>query len=172
MELQTGVGITAPHEVQALAVPILKRYSPDLLVVFPAHITLLYPFAQPARLEEACVALRALCATLVPFEITLDGYDHFPRVTFMKPVNPDPIRHLFRQIHALFPECVPYDGEFGTDIHPHLTVCMFDSEAEQQQATLPDYEPITFLAHKLDVLSGPSSLDLPWLTYAVIPFGG
>jgi 2'-5' RNA ligase len=171
MDLQTAVGITAPHEVQVLAVPILKQYSPDLLVVFPAHITVLYPFVPPARLEEACATLRTLCADLVPFEITLDGYDYFPRTTFMNPVNPEPIRQLFHQIHALFPECVPYGGEFGTDIHPHLTVCMFDSEAEQQQAKPPDYEPITFLVNKLDVLSGPSSLDLPWLTYAVIPFG-
>jgi 2'-5' RNA ligase len=171
MDLQTAVVITAPYEVQSLAVPLLKQYSPHLLVVYPGHITILYPFVSFERLEAACSTLRTLCAEISPFEITLDGYDRFPRTTFMNPANPDPIRQLFHQVHPLFPECTPYGGEFGPDIHPHLTVAQFDSEEDQQQAILPDYEPITFRAQKLHVLFGSSQLDMPWLTYTVIPLG-
>lgn len=172
MDLKTGLVITAPHEVQALAIPLLKQYSPHLLIVYPAEITVLYPFVPLAQLDEACVPLRALCATIAPFEITLEGYDHFPRAIFMKPINPEPIRHLFRQIRTLFPGCAPYGGEFGMDIHPHLTVAMFDNETECEQVIMPDYEPITFLARRLDILTGSSSMDLPMLTHTIIPFGG
>lgn len=171
MDLKTGLVITAPHEVQALAVPLLKRYSPHLLVIYPACITVLYPFVPLAHLDEACAALRDVCADLQPFEITLAGYDHFPRTIFMNPINPEPIRQLFCKIRELFPDYAPYGGEFGTDIHPHLTVAMFDSEIERQQAIMPDYAPVTFLARRLDVVTGSSRLDLPMLTHTIIPLG-
>ncbi|HEX3052076.1 MAG TPA: 2'-5' RNA ligase family protein [Aggregatilineaceae bacterium] len=171
MELQTALALVAPHDVQALVVPLLKHYSPELLVVFPAHISVLYPFVPPDRLEDACETLRTLCADVTPFEITLAGYDRFPGTTFLNPVNPTPIHQLYAKIHARFPDYLPYGGAFGPDIHPHMTVAQFKTEADQQQAVFPPYAPVTFLARRLHVLSGPSTLDRPWLTEAVIPFG-
>lgn len=172
MELETAVVITAPHEVQALAVPFFKQYSPNLLTIYPAHITVIYPFVPPADLKQACATLRNVCASTAPFDVTLDGYDRFPRVTFMNPVNPEPILRLFRSILALFPACAPYGGEFGPDIHPHLTVSIFDSDTAQQQAVFPPYDPITFPVRQLHVLSGSPRLDMPWLTETVISLEG
>jgi hypothetical protein len=53
-----------------------------------------------------------------------------------------------------------------------MTVGEFASQAEQQAAILPHYEPITFQAAKLHLMYGPMEFTLPWITYDVIPFGG
>lgn len=169
MELTTGIIIVAPHEIQAIAVPLLQRYAPDTSVRVPAHITLLFPFVPVERLAEAAVKLREICAQIQPFKITLQGYDSFPGVAFMNPVNPSPIQAVFRKIYAAFPECPPYGGQFGHDLHPHMTVGEFASEAEQKAAVLPDYAPVTFRAERLHLVYGPIDAALPWIIYDVIP---
>ncbi len=172
MEMTTAIIIVAPHEVQAVAGPLLQRYAPETSVRVPAHITLLFPFVAPERLGEVSKKLREICAPIAPFDITMQGYDSFPGVTFMNPANPAPIQAVFRKIYAGFPECPPYGGQFGHDLHPHMTIGEFASQAEQQAAILPDYAPITFRVERLHLIYGPINLALPWITYDVIPLNG
>jgi 2'-5' RNA ligase len=172
MEISTAIVIFAPFEVQAVAVPMLKQYFPEALRRAPAHITILYPFVPVEKLAAACGLLRALCADYAPFDITLDGYGTFPQIAFMKIVNPEPIKALFRRVRALFPEYLPYEGQYGDDLHPHVTVAQFPDEAAQQAVHLPAYAPITFRADRLHVAYGELTSDMPWwVTYDVIPFG-
>jgi 2'-5' RNA ligase len=170
-QLSTAVIIVAPHEVQAIAVPTLRQYALDTLIRVPAHLTLLYPFVNYERLGEACSKLRSIFANVRPFEITMDGYDNFPTVSFMKPANPTSVQEVFRKIYAAFPEYPPYRGAFGNDLHPHMTVGEFNSETERQDAILPEYPPTTFRAERAHVLYGIDGEALPWITYEVIPFG-
>lgn len=172
MQLATAVSIVAPHPVQAIAVPLLKQYAPDTLIRVPAHITLLFPFVPVDRLGEASLTLRALCANEPSFEITLRGYGAFPGVVFMSPADPEPIKALFRKIYAAFPDCPPYKGQFGDDLHPHMTVAEFASAADQSAAVLPPYEPVTFRAEQIHLMYGPVDLALPWIVYDVIPLHG
>ena len=172
MKMQTAIIIVAPHEVQAIASPLMRRYAPDSAIRVPPHITVLYPFVPVEGLDEACKKVRTICANVAPFDITLRGYDSFPKVAFMMPANPEPIQALFRQIFAAFPECPPYGGAFGHDLHPHMTVGEFADVEAQQAAILPDYAPITFRAERVHVLYGPIDVALPWITRAVIPLQG
>jgi 2'-5' RNA ligase len=172
MELQTTIMIVAPHEVQAIAVPILRRYAPETLIRVPAHLTVMYPFVPISQLDEASTKVHEICAGVSPFEITMRGYDSFPNVAFMNPTNPEPIQELFRRIFAAFPECPPYGGAFGNDLHPHMTVGEFANAEEQQAAVLPVYESVTFQVKQVHVLYGPINLALPWITHSVIPLGG
>lgn len=169
MELTTAIIIAAPHEVQAVAVPLLQRYAPDTSVRVPAHITVLFPFVPVERLAVASVKLREICASIAPFDITMQGYDFFPGVAFMNPLNPAPIQAVFRKIFAAFPECPPYGGQFGHDLHPHMTVGEFASDDERKAAVLPDYTPMTFRAERLHLIYGPINAALPWITFDVIP---
>lgn len=171
MDMQTVIMIVAPHEVQAVAIPLLRQYAPETLIRVPAHITILYPFVAVERLDEACATVREICAEVEPFEVTLQGYDSFPKVAFINPVNPEPIQAVFRKIFAAFPECPPYGGVFGNDLHPHMTVGEFASVEAQQGAVLPDYTPITFRVERLHVMYGPAVVPLPWITRAVMPLG-
>ena len=174
MELTTVVMIVAPHELQAIAVPLLRRYAPDTLTRVPAHLTVLYPFVAYDRLDEACAQLDQICASIAPFEVTLAGYAEFPGAIYMPPRNPQPIKRLFHTIYRHFPECPPYRGAFGDDLTPHLTVGEFENPEEQHaaRAAMPRYAPITFQATRLHILYGIDNIALPWLTHAVIPLRG
>ncbi|MCC7450363.1 MAG: 2'-5' RNA ligase family protein [Anaerolineae bacterium] len=172
MDIETGLAIIAPPEVQMIAVPLFKRYALDELSHAPPLMTLTFPFVPYAELGEACAALRSICAGVAPFDVTLQGYGQFPGVTFMAPANPEPIQNLYRAIYARFPDYPPFEGRYGTELHPHLTVAFFASEGAQQAAHLPTYEPITFRVERIHVLYGAARpVVLPYITYDVIPLG-
>jgi 2'-5' RNA ligase len=164
MKLETGVIIVGAHNVQAVAVPLMLRYSPHLLTIFPAEITLLFPFVPIDELEVACQTLRTIGREIAPFEITLRGYEQSPRWTFMAPADPTPILAVFHRLSAAFPDYPPYGGAFGNELHPHMTVAQFDEEHAQQQAEFPDYGSISFTVDRLHVVHGPDTLDRTWLT--------
>lgn len=171
-KFRTALIIVAPHEVQAIAHPLMRQYAPDSAIRVPAHITLMFPFVPFERLSEASPALQTLAENIAPFEVTMEGYGSFPTVAFMQPRDPQPIQQLFRQVFAAFPEYPPYEGRFGSDLHPHMTVGEFISEAEQRVADLPAYTPITFRVERLHLIYGTLEAPLPWITYSVISLGG
>ncbi|MEZ4672139.1 MAG: 2'-5' RNA ligase family protein [Anaerolineae bacterium] len=174
MPLATGIVIFLPPEAQAVAAPLERQYALESLIRVPPHISVLIPFVPYDQLDQALLTLQAIGAETEAFSITLQGYDHFPGVIFMNPVNPDPIKGLFRKISAAFPTYLPYDGRHGNDLHPHVTVAEFEDDDQRQQTTLPEYAPITFRVERFHIVYGMHSDDevLPWLTYAVVPLNG
>lgn len=172
MEYATAVVIIAPHRVQAFAVPLMRRYSFDSMLRVPAHITVLFPFVPVDDLDDVCWKLRDIYAEVPSFDVTLDGYGHFPTTTYLKPRDPAPIKAAFQAVHAAFPDYPPYRGAHGNDdITPHMTVGEFRSEAEREAAAFPAYEPITFSVRRLHLIVGVEHEAIPWITYDVIPLG-
>ncbi len=172
MDFETAVVIIAPHTVQAFAIPLMRQYCFESMLRVPAHITILFPFVPLDDLDTACWKLRDICAGIAPFEVTLDGYGHFPTTTYLKPRDPEPIKATFRAIHAAFPDYPPYRGAFGSDdITPHMTVGEFRSVAEREQVIYPPYEPITFRVRRLHLVVGVERMAIPWITHDVIPLG-
>jgi poly(A) polymerase len=171
MELTTAVVIAAPHEVLAIAVPTMQKYCFDSLIRVSAHITILYPFVPFEELDSACALLREVCAGVQPFDITMNGYNHFPRVSYMQPLDDAPIRALSQKVFAAFPQCPPYWGQHGNNPTPHMTIGEFATDEEQAAAILPAYEPITFQASRLHVIYGVDQVPLTWLTHDVIRLG-
>jgi 2'-5' RNA ligase len=172
LDLTTAVVIAAPHSVLATAVPIMLQYAPNSLVRFRPHITLMFPFVPFYQADSACERLYALCAKIAPFDVTLDGYGEFPGVIYMKPVNPDAIRAVFRKLYNAFPDYPPYEGQFGHDLKPHMTLVTFDPDSERPLMPMPRYEPVTFRVDRLHMWYGARHADLPWLTHDVFPLRG
>ncbi len=172
MNLSTAIVIFAPHEVQAIATPIMRQYATETLIRVPAHVTLMFPFVPFEQLDEAARTVKSICSNIAPFDITLSGYGQFPGVIFMQPANPEPIKAVFRQIYDAFPLFPPYGDAFGYDLHPHLTVAEFNNDEEQRAVWLPDYAPLTFLAERVHLIYGIHREPLPWLTHSVIQFDG
>ena len=173
VQMLSAIMIIPPPHVQRVALPIARQYARRSLKYYPPHITVLFPFAPHGQLRGACGALRAVCAEIRPFEITLSGYDMFPGVAYMKPRNEAQIVAVLRRVHAIFPEYPPYGGLHGDDLQPHLTVGLFESEEEQLTASLPAYEPLTFTVDRFHVLYGEHSGEPgPWVTDDIIPLGG
>lgn len=169
--LLTALVIFAPHTVQAVALPIMQQYDAHMVIRLPAHITLLVPFVPYEQIEESTQTLQRVCASIKPFDVTLSGYGHFPKVTFMQPADPQPIKALFRKVFDAFPLYPPYGGAFGNNLHPHMTVAEFASEDERQTTRLPDYAPLTFQVDRIHLIYGTEE-PLPWLTYSAILLGG
>ncbi len=173
MELSTAIVIIAPPRVQAWATPFRRRYSLDGMLRVPAHITVLFPFVPVDDLDAVCPKLRQIYANFAPFDVTLDGYGHFPTASYLKPADPEPIKALFRAVHAEFPTVLPYRGAFNSDdITPHMTVGEFKSEAEREAAEFPPFTPITFPVRRLNLIVGVEHEPVPWITRDVIPLGG
>jgi len=172
MTLFSGVVIFAPHEVQAVVVPIRRQYTPESLIRIPAHLTLMFPFVPHELLDAAAQTIKSVCANIEPFDITLAGYGQFPRTIFMQPTNPEPINAVFRKLYAVFPQYPPYGGAYGDDIYPHVTVAEFKNEDVQRAVWMPDYAPITFRADRLHLIYDVYDEPLLWLTHSVISFGG
>ena len=173
MEYSTAVVIMAPPPVQAFATPLRMKHSFQGLVRVPAHITVLFPFVPLDQLDAACNVLRMLMLDAAPFDVTLDGYGHFPTAAYLKPADPEPIRALFRRIHLAFPQYLPYRGAHGLDdITPHMTVGEFQSEIERASADFPPYKPISFRVSNLHLIVGVEHEPVPWITHDVIALGG
>ena len=171
-EFSTAVVIVAPHEVQAIAVPILRRYSPTSLIRFRPHITLMFPFVAFGKLDDACAKLHIVCREIPPFEVTLEGYGEFPGVIYMKLASTTPVTEVFHKLYAAFPDYPPYEGQFGSELAPHVTVARFDDSSEKPLSALPSYAPIRFRVDRLHLWYGVRDADLPWLTYDVVPLPG
>ncbi len=172
MELSSAIVIIAPPRVQALTTPMRRRYSFDGMQRVPAHITVLFPFVPVDQLDDVCPKLKRLFDDFPIFEVTLDGYGHFPRATYLKPADPEPIKALFRIVHAEFPDYPPYRGAFSSDdITPHMTVGEFESEAERKAAEFPHYKPISFKVRRLHLIIGSEAEPISWVTHDIIPLG-
>jgi hypothetical protein len=86
----------------------------------PAHITVLFPFLQPAQIDHA--ALAALIAGHDSFAFTLAQTRWFGQTVLYLAPEPDaPFRALTQAVWQHYPQCPPYGGAHD-DIVPHLTI--------------------------------------------------
>jgi 2'-5' RNA ligase len=99
-----------PPEVQAIALPLIRRWAPRMLKYYPAHLTVLFPFVEYPRLADGVSRLRHVCAEIAPFMLSLSGYKSFPQVAYMAPHPEGEIQAMLRRVDAAFPEAPPYSG--------------------------------------------------------------
>ena len=97
-----------------------------------AHVTLLYPFAEPADLPGELERLREHFAWASPFRFALTELRRFEGgVLYLAPEPAERFRHLARELQALYPDRPPYGGAHD-EVVPHCTV------ADGQDAAVPD----------------------------------
>lgn len=89
----------------------------------PAHVTVLYPFLPPDRIDDDVLAAVGEIARAVPrFGVTLTHVDWFgDTVVWLAPQPGQPFRSLTDLVCRRFPETPPYGGAH-TDVMPHLTI--------------------------------------------------
>lgn len=128
---QTAVIVPVPA-----AEPLVGRHRDRLdaaaAMGVPAHVTVLYPFVEPADVtEELMATLAAAVRSVSAFECRLSGTRWFgDDVLWLDPEPAQPFRQLTAAVWAAFPEHPPYGGAHD-DVVPHLTV------AERRLADLP-----------------------------------
>ncbi|HJU18248.1 MAG TPA: 2'-5' RNA ligase family protein [Stellaceae bacterium] len=120
--LESALVILVP-EAEFLVRPFRDRYDPSAAVGMPAHITLLYPFKPPDRIEDdACETLRRCFSGFAPFRFSVAEVRTFAdAVLYLAPEPDEPFRHLTMAVWQRYPETPPY-GDRYSEIVPHLSV--------------------------------------------------
>jgi len=172
MVLQTALLIIPPPEVQAFAAPLRQKHAPDIYMQGPSHITLFFPFIPPGEVPAATNILRTLCKDVAPFQLKLDQYGHFEGTHYLAPSNPEPILSLHTLVLSTFPDYLPYEGQYGTQLVPHLTIAHNENPKEVMQVVLPPPPSFTFTVNQLHLYLGPSEGNIPWIPVAIITLGG
>lgn len=104
------------------------RHDPMAARGVPAHVTILFPFAPPAEVDEESVA--ALVAAHASFAFELAEVRRFgDEVTYLAPDPPEPFSALIAAAAARWPDYPPYEGTIA-EVIPHLTIGLGVLEVE------------------------------------------
>jgi 2'-5' RNA ligase superfamily len=88
-----------------------------------AHVTVLYPFVPPAKIDDRIIrALADALQTVPAFWITFPRVAWFgDEVVWLAPEPDQPFRDLISVVSARFPNYPPYGGTHA-ELIPHLTI--------------------------------------------------
>ena len=118
----SGLVVAIPEAEPAVGA-LRARLDAHAALGVPAHVTALFPFAPPERIDQAVLARIARVAAAVDrFEYALCRTGWFDdRVLWLAPDDPAPFRDLTLRLAAAFPAHQPYEGAHD-DVVPHLTI--------------------------------------------------
>jgi 2'-5' RNA ligase len=162
--------------VRATLPPALERLRRrsvgDAIVGVPAHLTMLYPFLDPARLGRAVRrTLAEIAAALQPFDYRLTGAATWPDTVYVAVDPVAPFVELQRRLAAAFPEFPIYGTDPGFEFVPHVTIA--EGPPVNDPATLADPAwrslPRPGRAASIEVIA--RSADAPWRTIWRLPLG-
>ena len=117
--------IVAVPEADAVVGRFREKYDTSAAVGVPTHVTLLYPFLDPASIGASDVAaLTTLFASTRSFDATFARCARFePRVLYLASEPQPPVLELMRRIWDHWPGLPPYGETIPRDVvRPHLTV--------------------------------------------------
>jgi 2'-5' RNA ligase len=149
-----------------------RRHDPSAALGVPAHITLLYPFRSPARLDAAVRAdLRAYFAAIPRFRFTLATLARFPAALYLAPEPGAPFRRVIGELARRYPDAPPYGGAFARVV-PHLTVAHSDDPRvlDQVASALAGFAPIEAFAREVGLMVEGD--DARWRLHTRFPLGG
>jgi 2'-5' RNA ligase len=115
---------------------VREQFDRTVQLGVPAHITVLYPFVPPERIDDALLdAVQSTFSRAQPFSFVLSRIGRFagpPASLHLAPEPAAPFIALTESIVRRFPEHPPYGGQFD-DVLPHLTVA-YGTETDLQAA--------------------------------------
>jgi 2'-5' RNA ligase len=120
----------------------------------PAHVTLLYPFAESERMAGMVSELRAELGRFPSFALTLTRLDRFegpPSVLYAVPEPKEPFLAMTEALSARF-GFLPYGGVHD-DVVPHLTIAVADDPGTfaDMEAAVARSLPITTVVDTVEV---------------------
>ena len=120
--LHSGVIVEVP-EAETVVGSYRMRLDANARLGVPAHITVLFPFAEPDDITaEMLGRLHDIAAAVPAFEFRLPRTNWFGEdVLWLAPDPDDVFRRLTSEVAAAFPSYPPYGGEFSAVV-PHLTI--------------------------------------------------
>ncbi|MDP9240381.1 MAG: 2'-5' RNA ligase family protein, partial [Actinomycetota bacterium] len=149
------------------------RLDPSAAWGVPAHLTVLYPFLSPERVDAAVLATLAVAVRSVPgFEVAFSRIGWFDEaVVWLAPEPAQPFRDLTLAVWRQFPETPPYAGAYP-DLAPHLTIGEgAPVESLRQEAErVAQHLPIRTTVEVVQLICG-SAEPASWSQLAEFPLG-
>ena len=150
-----------------------SSYDPSASRGLPAHVTVLYPFVEPAAIDEALrSSLRGLFESLAPFRVVFDHLGRFPGpVLYLAPLDPEPFVNLTSTVQRAFPAHPPYEGRYS-EVVAHLTVVDGADEAtvDAVSRALTPSLPVPARVDEVVLMAGDSSAR-SWRVLEVFALG-
>ena len=121
-------------EAEPLVEPFRQCFDPSAALGVPAHVTLLYPFIAPERIDADILDKVTECfGGFAPIAFSLTEVGRFPAETlYLAPTPDEPFRRLTMAIWDRFPDTPPYGGAWP-DIVPHLSIGRFADAGELER---------------------------------------
>jgi 2'-5' RNA ligase len=139
----------------------------------PAHVTVLYPFLPPDRIDDEVIAAVGQLVRAVPrFEVTFGRVEWFgDTVVWLAPRPDRPFRDLTAAVWDRFPEVPPYGGAYA-DVVPHLTIGQDAARSELARAAdaVSAQLPIVTAVEVVRLIAG-SPEPGSWHTLCEFPLG-
>lgn len=103
-----------------------QRFDPPARRNVPAHVTVLYPFMEPALIDASVLAsLREIADSVPCFDYRLRDTRRFPSSLYLAPDPGASFDALTQGVHRAFPDYPPFAGKFDVVV-PHVTVAHGD----------------------------------------------
>lgn len=171
--------LRGPTESSTLIVPVLSAErivevcnegrTAMSLTGIPPHITVLYPFVPPSRIDDRLIAqVGDILADLRPFSFSLDEPGHFPGVTWLRPIPASGFTDMTEAVVRGFPAFPPYGGAFDSTVH-HLTLAMRDRLARSVADVVDSMLPVRATAEEVWLMVRP--VGGQWDVRKRIPIG-
>lgn len=149
------------------------KHDPVASAGLPAHITLLYPFLDPDRIDDATLdEIGAFFARIPAFNFHLARTERFGHDVLW--LAPEPARPFVEMTEALAGRwrLRPYGGTYA-EVVPHLTVGQCDGDG----AVLDDAEreirtALPLFARATDAWLMVESAGGPWVIRSIFRFAG
>lgn len=156
--------------VVALPAPLEEIRRREVAVAatgFPAHVTVLYPFASPASLTVASRRVLADVVAGVPaFHLAIGPALAWTDVTALGVAPADPFRVLIARVALAFPAFPPYEGRLElAEVVPHVTL------ADRPVTVPPPWADATIDAGVVDHVSWFGGRGDGWDAPIEIPLG-
>ena len=167
MESAVIVRVMLPDALDRLR----KRCVGDAALGVPAHVTLLYPFVDPADLSaETRRTIESIARGHPSFACVLSGPFQWPDTVYAAVDPAERLLAIHRELAASFPD-FPIYGRPGFELVPHVTIAegpYADDHSvlgDVSWSELPVDRPVT----ELEVIAeGP---DQRWRTVWTLPLG-
>lgn len=132
---QTAIVIVPPTDIRAFVDHYRRIYAPEQMQRIEAHITVAYPFVHFDELEGVESRLRNVLSQCPPRAVALRGFATFPNegVLYLYLAHPERVTSLYHVILAEFPQYPAYEGRFGDELTPHMTVGLFQDAREMDE---------------------------------------
>jgi 2'-5' RNA ligase len=170
---QTALIVAVPQAERAVGA-LRARLDAAASWGVPAHVTVLYPFLAPDRIDaRVLTGVREAVSAVPRFTLTLARTAWFgDAVLWLAPEPAGPLRALTAAVWARFPQAPPYGGGFD-DVVPHLTVG-HDQPAGVLAAAAADVAtrlPVRAPVRAVRLITGRPEPGGSWPTLARFPLG-